>query len=67
MEKSDEIQCNSEVLEFTVNTFKNLAIKSGFTLLGNVWETDHRNETELIKWKDTLWSEIEVLFFLMDD
>jgi hypothetical protein len=65
LEKQDdepaEIQANGELLEFTVNPFKSLAARKadlGFSEL--VWMTAHRIEVELHKWKDTIWSEIDV-------
>ncbi|KAK8861127.1 hypothetical protein M9Y10_012822 [Tritrichomonas musculus] len=60
-DEAAEIQANGELLEFTVNPFRNLAsMKADLNLLRNVWETAHRIEGELTKWKDTLWSEIDV-------
>ncbi|KAH0788142.1 Dynein heavy chain family protein [Histomonas meleagridis] len=65
LEKQDdeaaEIQANGELLEFTVNPFKNLTLmKSDLNLLKSVWEIYHEIDSELSKWKDTLWSEIDV-------
>ena len=60
-DEAAEIQANGELLEFTVNPFKNLvSMKADLTLLRSVWEIAHKIETELLKWKDTLWSEIDV-------
>ena len=56
-----EIQANGELLEFTVTPFKNLyQMKADLVLLTNVWEMEHEIETNLNKWKDTLWAEIDV-------
>jgi dynein heavy chain len=43
-----EVQANAELLEFTVNPFKNLQqMKANLALLHNVWETAHRMQTEM--------------------
>ncbi|OHS95209.1 Dynein heavy chain family protein [Tritrichomonas foetus] len=56
-----EIQANGELLEFSVNPFKNLQqMKADLVLLTNVWEIAHDIEGKLQKWKDTLWSEIDI-------
>ena len=58
---ADEIQANGELLEFSVNPFKNLQqMRADLTLLNNVWELAHDIEQKLQKWKDTLWSDIDI-------
>jgi len=60
-DEAAEIQANGELLEFTVNPFKNLSlVKQDLELLRSVWETAHTIEMSLSKWKNTLWSEIDV-------
>jgi dynein heavy chain len=60
-DEAAEIQANGELLEFTVNPFKNLGLmKADLALLDSVWETAHRIEAELQAWKSTLWAEIEI-------
>jgi dynein heavy chain len=60
-DEAAEIQANGELLEFTVNPFKNLAsMKADLALLESVWETAHRIEMELLAWKSSLWASIEI-------
>lgn len=65
MEKQDdeaaEIQANGELLEFTVNPFKNLGIiHSELALLKSVWQLAKRIIDEIDEWKRTLWNDIDV-------
>jgi hypothetical protein len=50
-----------ELLEFTVNLFKNRALmKADFALLHSVWDITHGIQEELEIRKNILWSEIDV-------
>jgi hypothetical protein len=47
---------------FSANPFRNLGLlRYDINLLRSIWEMAHKIQDELNHWKDTLWSEIEVI------
>ena len=56
----EEIKANGELLEFTTNPCKNLtALKDDLRVLRKAWDIAHDISTEIAKWKNTLWSEVD--------